>query len=189
MIEYPTIVLEGDEIKLAEKKAKELVDFFMPRIKSKQRSGSSIQNLDERLKRLHQDQITGQLAQLGGTMYLTGSDQMYKLQRWSCMRTPDRGDGGYDIPGLSLDFKGSRLRPTKKPTDYVLAVRENERKKDWTYGLVVVDKFKDKVFCHIMGWVCDSEMKDRLKTDGQFSGAYVTSNSELHPFPNMKWEL
>ena len=51
------------------------------------------------------------------------------------------------------------------------------------------DKFKDKVFCHIMGWVCDSEMKDRLKTDGQFSGAYVTSNSELHPFPNMKWEL
>ena len=31
MIEYPTIVLEGDEIKLAEKKAQELVNFFMPR--------------------------------------------------------------------------------------------------------------------------------------------------------------
>ena len=66
-----------------------------------------------------------------------------------------------------MDFKGSRLRPSKKPLDYVLAVRQNERKKDWTYGLVVVDIFKDKVFCHIMGWVCDSEMKDRLKSEGQ----------------------
>ena len=189
MIQYPTIVLDEHEMALAEKKAQELVNFFLPRIKSRGKSGSSIQNLEERIKRLRQDQFTGQLAQLGGTMYLTGSDQMYKLQRWNCMRTPDRGDGGYDIPGLSLDFKGSRLRPTKKPTDYVLAVRENERKSDWTYGLVVVDKFKDKTFCHIMGWVSDAEMQGRLEESGQFAGAYVTTNSQLHPFPNMKWEL
>ena len=189
MMEYPTVVLGGPEMALAEEKAQELVDFFLPRIKSKRKSGSSILNLEDRIKRLRQDQFTGQLAQLGGTMYLTGSDQMYRLQRWNCMRTPDRGDGGYDIPGLSLDFKGSMLRPTKKPTDYVLAVRENERKKDWTYGLVVVDKFKDKVFCHIMGWVSDSEMKDRLQKTGQFSGAYVSSNAQLHAFPSFRWEL
>ena len=189
MIQYPTIVLDEPDIKLAEEKAAELVAFFRPRILGKKKSGSNIQNFDERLKRLGEDQITGQLAQLGGTIYLTGGNQMYKLQRWNCMRTPDRGDGGYDIPGLSLDFKGSRLRPSKKPTDYVLAVRENERKRDWTYGLVVVDKYKDKVFCHIMGWISDPELKGRLMETGQFAGAYVSSNQQLHPFPNMRWDL
>ena len=189
MIQYPTIVLEGSDIKLAEDKAAELVQFFRPRILGKQKSGSNIQNFDERIKRLEEDQKTGQLAQLGGTLYLTGGSQMYRLQRWNCMRTPDRGDGGYDIPGLSLDFKGSRLRPSKKPTDYVLAVRESERKRDWTYGLVVVYRDKDKVFCHVLGWVSDTELKGRLQETGQFAGAYVSSNNQLHPFPNMKWEL
>jgi hypothetical protein len=189
MTQYPTVVLTKADILLAEEKASELVGYFMPRIIQKKKSGSNIQNLDQRIKRLDGDQLTGQLAQLGGTLYLTGSDQMYKLQRWNCMRTPDRGDGGYDIPGLSLDFKGSRLRPGKRPTDYVLAVRENERKEDWTYGLVVVDIVNEKVFCHIMGWVGDSELKGKLKKEGQFSGAYVCENQLLHPFPNMKWEL
>tara|TARA_Y100001963_G_scaffold19768_2_gene25051 strand:- start:23503 stop:24072 length:570 start_codon:yes stop_codon:yes gene_type:complete len=189
MIQYPTIVLEESDIKLAKQKADELVAFFKPRIVSRQKSGSSIQNLEERMQRLEEDQLTGQLAQLGGTLYLTGGNQMYRLQRWNCMRTPDRGDGGYDIPGLSLDFKGSRLRPSKKPTDYVLAVRDNERKRNWTYGLVVVDRYKEKVFCHIMGWVSDNEMKDRLQKTGQFAGAYVSSNDQLHAFPNFRWEL
>ena len=50
MIQYPTIVLDEHEMALAEKKAQELVNFFLPRIKSRGKSGSSIQNLEERIK-------------------------------------------------------------------------------------------------------------------------------------------
>ena len=73
-MQYPTIILDGPEIKLAEEKAAERVAFFRPRILGKKQSGSNIQNFDERLKRLGEDQITGQLAQLGGTIYLTGGN-------------------------------------------------------------------------------------------------------------------
>jgi len=187
---YPTVVLGEPEIQLAKKKANELVAHFKPKIIARQRSGSAtFKDVDERLRRLEQDQLTGQLAQLGGTLYLTGSDQMYRIQRWNCMRTPDQGDGGYDILGLTLDFKGSRLRPHRRPTSYLLPVRESERKKGWTYGLVVVDKDKDKIYCHVMGWASDSELEGRYNKEGQFSGAYTVDNKDLHPFPNMRWEL
>ena len=187
---YPTVILGEPEIQLAKKKADELVAHFKPKIISRQKSGSAtFKDVDERLKRLEQDQLTGQLAQLGGTLYLTGSDQMYRIQRWNCMRTPGRGDGGYDILGLTLDFKGSMLRPHRRPTSYLLPVRQSERKQGWTYGLVVVDKAKDKVFCHVMGWVSDNELEGKYNKEGQFSGAYTIDNEDLHPFPNMRWEL
>ena len=189
MIQYPTVVLGESDIQLAKDKAAELVEFFRPRIIKNQKSGSHIQDVEQRLKRLERDQLTGQLAQLGGTIYLTGSDNMYRIQRWNCMRTPERGDGGYDILGLTLDFKGSRLRPNWKPTQYLLPIRQNERKEGWTYSLVVVNYTKGEAHCHIMGWVSDTELEGKYQKDGQFAGAYTVPNNELHPFPNMRWEL
>jgi hypothetical protein len=186
---YPTIKIDSRLFELAQSKAEELVKHFKPKVVERQRSGSQIQGVEERLLRMKEDQLTGQLAQLAGTVYMTGSDQMYRIQRWNCMQTPDRGDGGYDIPGLCLDWKGSRLRPGLQPTSYVLPVRPRERKPDWTYCLVVVDARQSMAYCHIMGWVSDKELEGKLQTSGLFNGAHVVGYSELHPLPKLTWEL
>jgi len=188
--DYPTVELGKHEYQLAKDKARELYNHFKPKIIQRGRSGSHIQGFEERLRKLGNDQLTGQLAQLAGTIYMTGSDQMYRIQRWQCMQTPDRGDGGFDIPGLCLDWKGSRLRPGLPPTNYVLPVRPNERKDNWIYALVVVDVIKDiEASCHIMGWCSDTELDGRIHTAGLFEGAYVVPYQDLHPLPQMRWVL
>ncbi len=192
-MDYDTVSLSTCQFNLAQAKADELVAHFKPKIVNRGRSGSQIQDVHERLRRLSEDQLTGQLAQLAGTIYMTGSDQMYRIQRWACMRHPDSGDGGFDIPGLCLDWKGSRLRPGLQPKNYVLPVRPNERKEGWTYGLVVVDvKPCSTGFCadcHIMGWAADNELDGSIKKEGLFKGAYVIPYSSLHPLPRLRWQL
>ena len=189
MTTRPIIELSDSEFKLAKEKASELVKFFRPKIEATGKSGSHIQDTKERLERLADDQITGQVAQLAGTLYLTGTDHEYRMQRWVSMLHPHLGDGGYDIPGLQLDFKGSRLKGGRKPHDYKMLVRPQERKPEWCYALAVVDISSDKAKAYMMGWFSDEEIKCKPQSSGLFAGAHVISIEQLHPLPTLNWVL
>jgi len=189
--DYPTVSLESGLVELANKKAEELVDHFMPKIIRRNKTGSTIpeQTVEDRVRRLYYDQLTGQLSQLGITIYMTGTDQMYRIQRWHCMKNPDKGDDGYDIPGLRMDVKGTRIRKGKDPREYSLVIRPRERKDDWTYALVLVELLDDTALCHIMGWATDVELEGNVAPSGIFKGAHVLSYDRLHPLPKLIWDL
>ena len=189
--DYPTISLDSGQVDLAIKKAEELVDHFMPKIVKRNKTGSTIpeQTVQERVSRLYRDQLTGQLSQLAITLYMTGTDQMYRVQRWSCMLHPDKGDDGYDIPGLRMDVKGTRIKKGKDPREYSLVIRPRVRKPEWTYALVLVEVRDDKALCHIMGWATDEELEGNVPSSGIFKGAHVLSYNKLHSLPKFIWDL
>ena len=189
MTAKPIIELSDCEFELAREKAAELVRFFRPKIEATGKSGSHIQDTNERLKRLADDQITGQVAQLAGTLYLTGSDHTYRMQRWISMLHPHLGDEGYDIPGLQMDFKGSRLKGGKSPHDYKMLVRPQERKHKWCYAFAVVEINSNKARAYMMGWFSDEEIKCKPQSSGLFAGAHVISIEQLHPLPTLNWVL
>jgi hypothetical protein len=188
---YPTIRLDEHRVDLALGKANELVEHFMPKIVKRGKTGSQIPDhtLEDRINRLYHDQVTGQISQLAITTYMTGTDQLYRIQRWNCMQTPDKGDEGYDLPGLRMDVKGTRIKSHKDPREYSLVIRPRERKPDWTYCLVLVELKKNCALCHIMGWATDDELDGKVATSGVFNGAHVLGYSLLHPLPKLIWDL
>lgn len=166
---------------------------------------SSVRAGAERQAALRLDQWVGQIGTFAGTKYLTGSTEPYRQSRWFANRFPDRGDGGYDIPGLNLDFKASLMRGGPSPLSYRLAVRPHERHSGWIYVLVLVEPNTstvdpkttqvvhqlceaDPVRVHLVGWARDSQLPKEVVADGPFAGAFTLPAAMLNPLPPFRWE-
>ena len=147
---------------------------------------SRVRDGDERAKELGTDQVVGQLAQLAVCKYIMGSRALYRQTRWHQNRHPKLGDGGFDLPGLNLDIKGSKLSPNRLPEDHRLPVRPEERHDGWVYVLVLIST--DFNYGFLVGWASDEDLPDKPEGCGVFEGAYVLRGSDLNPIMPITWE-
>ena len=150
---------------------------------------SSVRDPDDRKENLGVDQFTGQAAQYAGTKWLTGSSQPYMVQRWYANMHPRRGDGGSDIPGANIDFKGSRRKKRKIPLlSYRLLLRPNEIHRDWVYIFALVENpGPESCLVHLIGWATDAMLPERPEAKGPFRGAHTIPARQLNPLPPIKW--
>lgn len=136
----------------------------------------------DRMVKLAQDQLVGQLGQLALSYYWTGSSFVYKTSRWFADLDPTRGDGGSDFPGTRLDVKTTKLTHPEF-LDYHLLVRPKERHKDNVYIFALACDPKqmesENWTILLVGWAHDDE----------FNGAYAVKAYKLNPLPKITWFL
>lgn len=138
----------------------------------------------KRMENLQTDSLVGQMAQYAGTKYITGGMKAYRQSRQIADTYPTNGDGGYDIPGLTVDFKGSRKKG-RSVWDLDLPVRPGERHDGWIYIRCICDLSDEIVF--LVGWLRDNELPEDPEQNGPLAGAHVVPNDNLHPLPGWKW--
>lgn len=153
---------------------------------------SQIREGEEREKTLSRDQLTGQLASYGFCIYWFGDFRYWMIDRFYRNQNPYNGDNGFDIAGMTLDVKGSRLLPNHNPETYRLPVRPKERHDNWVYIHAVVD-YDDKptsnAIVYLLGWAYDNELPIDVATPPDpLDGAHILPVSALHPLPEFKWK-
>lgn len=137
---------------------------------------------------LEQDQLIGQLGQLALSKYLYGTTERYMISRYYQNKTPERGDGGSDLPGANLDVKTSVMRYGQDPIRYNLCVRPRERHAGWVYILALVPKAYENDRCvYLMGWCSDDQLPTTPAADGPLAGAFVLPASALVPLPPVRY--
>jgi hypothetical protein len=147
---------------------------------------SHIRDEQDRLDRLFEDQVVGQLGQYYLSVWLHGTPAEYHLQRCVCNQRPTEGDGGADIIGSNLDVKASLMRASSDPMRYRLAVRPAELNDGWIYVLALVEPMFTKI--HLMGFaVADDLLERSTENEGPFAGARCIAASELTPLPPIDW--
>lgn len=139
---------------------------------------------EDRQAELSEDNLVGQMAQYAGSKYITGGMKSYRQARQIADTYPTEGDGGFDVPGLTVDFKGSRKKG-RSIWDLDLPVRPDERHEGWIYIRCICDLSDESVF--LVGWLRDCELPDEPKQRGPLAGAHVVPNTELHPLPGWRW--
>jgi len=142
-------------------------------------------DMEERVRKFREDQITGQLGNILGTKFLFGGYHPYKLSRWFVDLDPKRGDGGSDVPGAGIDFKATRMRYSKDPYFYSLCVRPAERHINTTYILIPVDL--DNMVAYINGWATEDMLPETVEASGPLAGAFVLHTNSLNPMMPMFW--
>ena len=148
----------------------------------------------ERLEKLPENQIDGQIGQFVGIKYLYGHTHLYTLARWHQNQRRNIGDGGHDIPGANVDFKASRIRKGDtirdiKALDYRLAVRPKERHPGWVYIQVLVSGWSEQgANVRIMGWAREDMLPSQVEKGGPFDGAFILPCKDLHPLPPIRFE-
>ena len=141
----------------------------------------------DRAETLTEDQRVGQVATYAGLKQMFGiclGWWLYTLGRWEADKHPMEGDGGEDVPGGSLDFKGSLMRASDDPLKYVLPVRPRERHPGWTYVLVLVER--EWRHAYVVGWCADDELSPVI-AEGTFTGAHVVKSRQLHPMMPIRY--
>lgn len=172
------IVIEGHELD----EAKENARLACVGGKSHVRTG-------DRMQRLYEDQLVGQIGNIAGVKALHGRIDAYRESRSIANANPTKGDGGSDIPGSNVDFKASRMRRSKDPMRYRLAVRPRERHEGNVYVFIALDMDSpERVEANLVGWASDDSLPRNPDQDGVFSGAYTLMSHELNPFPPITWE-
>ena len=146
---------------------------------------SHIRTGEDRLEKLSQDQIVGQVADAAFHVYLHGHGLEWKRKRWYQNHFPRVGDGGSDVPPSNIDVKGSLRRGTLPFEAYRLAVRPPELHENWVYVLAIVEE--DFKFCHFLGWASTSMLPIDVEQAGTFAGAYVLPAVKLYPLPPIVW--
>ena len=137
----------------------------------------------DRIKYLGDDQLVGQLGEAALHKYWYGHLLEYARFRWFKNRNKSSGDHGIDIMPFNIDVKGSLLRNGNRSFDnYRLAVRPQERHKDWIYISALV-KLEDNggALVYLMGWETDDNLPSEPDIDGALKGAYTITNSNLKP--------
>jgi hypothetical protein len=150
---------------------------------------SHIRTREERQTTLSTDQFVGQIGQLAGSLWHCGSPDPYIEAREKANLNPTEGDGGHDILGLNLDFKGSLMRRSRDPLDYRLIVRPRERHPGWIYVPVFIDRLPgkgDPATVYLTGWATDEQLPPADK-EGLFVGAHCIPIRELTPLPPFRW--
>lgn len=149
---------------------------------------SNIRSGDDRAATLSEDQLVGQLGAMAGCLYMYGNIERYMTTRFYANQNPDLGDGGFDIPGLNVDFKASLMRASVNPLDYKLVVRPRERHEGWIYFLVLIENITEvSALTHMVGWFPDDELPTP-STGGVFSGAHVVGSHNLYRLPPHAWK-
>lgn len=146
---------------------------------------SSVRGRNERMKLLQTDQLIGQIGQAAYSLYEFGSLDPWLESRKIANQNPYAGDVGEDFPGLMLDVKTSLMRYGTNPNRYRLAVRPQERHKDWVYVLALVFAEKhagvslnEKASVCLVGYAKDDDLIC-LNQTGVFSGAFTVMADEL----------
>lgn len=133
-----------------------------------------------------EDQLLGQLGQYALSVYLTGNDLAYRKARCKANQSPLKGDGGFDILGLKVDVKTSRMRYSQDALAYQLIVPPSERHPDWTYVLALIPKdCNNRVY--LVGWLRDCDFTPAPNGTGSKTGKFVRDACELSPLPPLQW--
>ena len=150
--------------------------------------GSKIRGMDFTDEQLFQDQLIGVTCTLVGIKAVTGSNELYYRH---IGETGDKwtGDGGTDIPGARVDFKGSLMRASDDPLNYSLLIRPREFHERTTYILILVKEIGDEgAYGHIVGWMDSWEIAKMTEPDVRFGDALCIPARKLYPFPRFRWE-
>jgi len=153
--------------------------------KSAEIGGASAIGSPQRLENLSEDQRTGMLANYAFAKWI-GHRELWRIGRWCQDGTPRNGDGGYDLPTLRVDVKGSLLRTNLQPLDHHLWVRQPEWHDGWTYVLALVKQSLDVVT--LVGWAT-SEMFPPEWVNGTHGKPRRELRANLlKPLPPLHWE-
>jgi hypothetical protein len=149
---------------------------------------------DERKSNLSTNQFISQLCVFAFNLYWFGDEKMWLIDRWYRNQNPYSGDGGYDVPGLNIDVKGSKLNDGKLPKDYHLAVRPKERHKGWTYVCAIakdpnIEPKSETWIVYLMGWATDEMLTEIPNGVGVFDGSHTLEIKELYPLPPIRWKF
>lgn len=152
---------------------------------------SVVSDPGERVGKLVEHQLTGQLGNLAFCRYLYGmafGHYVYRVTRWAADRNPTRGDGGEDVPGCKVDVKASMIRTSLILTEHFLPVPESERHPETTYVLALVEQ-GEAPLVHLMGWAGEEELPKEKASSGTFAGKFILRADTLHALPPLRWSL
>lgn len=134
---------------------------------------SHIRATEDRLAKLHEDQLTGQLCHAAASEFLFGSYEPWRSQREAADKNPTVGDGGIDFEGWPIDVKGSKMRGSSDPRSYHLIVRPAELKTGTWYIHALVDRDQPSAVW-ITGIASGAAIRaSSITTSGPLAGAYA----------------
>lgn len=152
---------------------------------------SQVRDTGFRRETCREDNITGQLCELAFSKYWFGNLHHYQASRWTRDQNPNVGDGGFDIPGMSINIKGSlRRKPGLPFSSFNLLVRPKERHVWATYIQAVVSRREGGTgedYVALLGWFADRELPESVETEGPFAGAFKVPFKRLHSLPEYPW--
>ena len=144
---------------------------------------SHVRGSQDRKNNLIMDQIAGQLGEIAGSLFFTGSADGYISARDRRNRSPHRGDDGEDIDGVRCtDIKTSVMRYWPDPLRYRLMVRDDARRPNWIYVLALI-KEDDALNVSLVGWAKESDLPKTPYHGDKASlvGAYIIMADKLRP--------
>jgi hypothetical protein len=155
---------------------------------------SNVRNREDRKASLPMDQLIGQLCVYAFNVYWFGDVRWWVVDRWYRNQFRFNGDGGYDVPMMRIDVKGSLMRYGPDPERYHLVVPENERHPNWIYVCALAkkpaDEIRDPWRIFLTGWAEDSELKSKWEGPGleDLIGKYILGYKKLHRLPPFGWD-
>lgn len=152
---------------------------------------SNIRQRNDRQNRLTEDNLIGQLCNAAGSKFSFGNIDSYIELRNQANANPLQGDNGIDLPGQSVDFKGSLMRASLNPLHYRLPVRPREIHDNWNYVLILVPPgYEIPKSVYIVGWATTDDLLAKgLEESGPFNGAYTIHASSLRKPEEFKEKL
>jgi hypothetical protein len=122
-----------------------------------------------------QSNLTGQICEYACSLYLTGSSESYQMSRRRANANPHSSDYGKDIPGHSIDIKGTRMQPNhRNPLLYNLIVRHKDWKPNWEYILALL---QGEFTVYIIGYIHSGKMPPA--SEGRFGYSHVMPACKL----------
>ena len=160
--------------------------------KAAELGGTSQLRTTDRMNKLRQDQLVGQLGCCALSLYQTGGIEQYRLSRWFVNLDASRGDGGSDFPGSNIDVKTSRLRADWNIEDILdlnLLVRPAERHAKNVYILTVaVPPINgENWYVGLIGWATNSDLPTQPSVNEKFNGAFHIPAYRLKPLMPLRW--
>ncbi|WFS63968.1 hypothetical protein LF599_07340 [Pseudodesulfovibrio thermohalotolerans] len=153
---------------------------------------SKIKDGNGRKKSKFEANLTGQIGELAGQIFLHGPvEGLSRYINERTVRNADkyRGDGGVDamIGSSRIDFKTTLRRSRKAaPERFNLVVRPHERNGDTNYVLILADKIGyDHFVATIVGVCHESDLPDTTESAGTFRGAYTVPVPRLSAPSNL----
>lgn len=134
---------------------------------------SHIRATQDRILKLHEDQLTGQLCHAAVSELLFDSFDPWREQREAADKNPTVGDDGTDFAGWTIDVKGSKMRGSTDPRQYHLIVRPAELKPTTWYIHALVQRDNPQAVW-VTGIASGTTIQSgSVATSGPFTGAYA----------------
>ncbi len=139
---------------------------------------------------LFEDQLIGCMCSYAGNYKMTGTAERY-FQHMESTGDSLTGDGGTDIAGARVDFKGTLIRRIgKHPLSFHLAIQPEEFHQDTLYVLALVVSYHEEM---AFGWLVGMMEAWEIEIFSRpvpelFGEAFAVKAPELHPVPKMRWQ-